>query len=130
MEIFKNTKVSVILYYSKNLPYGLDGFERILKTIKEQTIPPEEIIVIDLDERDGTNLNNEDLRIIRGFNLEAEALSEAIEGSSGDYIIYIDNKKYEVLLKRSFIETALMANIRNDNLGMLYTDYEMDTGKS
>lgn len=122
--------VSVVLNLPDSLPYKMDRFAKILDSIANQTVLPKEILI--LSEVRGREIDFE-LRDIKVSMIEGEYeshsqwLNVAIEKSLGDYILYIDNLTSEVILKRLYIETAMLAVERHPNLGMLYWDYELET---
>jgi len=119
---------------SDNLPYEVDRFTRILDSILNQSNPPEEIIILDEQRNCKADFDifstdvSSDIKtvIIKGaYKTRSQWLNAAIERSSGDYILYIDNLSGEVILKHSYVDTALLCIEKYPNLGMLYADYDL-----
>lgn len=127
MKAFKK-KVSFVLHYSDKLPYDEKGLEKVVDSINNQSVEPVDIIVINHSDKEVLDLVPENSKLINDFDTVSAALEKAVAKAEGEYVTYIDNQQYEVILKKSFTETALMTDERCDNMGMLYSDYELESG--
>ncbi len=58
----------------------------------------------------------------------AEMLNESIEQYFNEFILYIDNMNYPVILKEAALEAFLIAAQRNPSGGLFYTDYDLKKG--
>lgn len=128
MKAFEDKKVSVILHYSDKLPYGQEGFQKIVDSVTAQSIPPCEIIILQEDNKLDQDLDLDSL-YIEDFSTLSQGLQKAVDKSSGDFITYIDNKQYEVILSKSYIETALMMAAKSPDMGMMYSDYDLESNE-
>ncbi|HMA62639.1 MAG TPA: glycosyltransferase [bacterium] len=127
MNAFEDKKVSVILYYSEKLPYGDDGFKKVVESIEKQKPQPVDIIVLKQEKDSDIKTEIDNLKLIEDFETVSKGLKKAVQSAAGDFVVYIDNQQYEVLLKQSYLETAFMVMERSSNLGMLYADYELES---
>ncbi len=128
MELFKDKTAGVILFHDEKFGYGREGMINILEGIKEQTRAFDEVQVITDSDFDSTNCEMDNVSVIKG-NLEKLSLSlkKATDNMKSDYIVVIDNRKSEVILKKSYLETMLMTAERKPNAGMIYADYDLKT---
>jgi len=123
-------KVSVILHFKPKLA---DQFSRILTSLFNQSCLPLEILV--LCQSDQTipefEITSISLKVILETDNLCRTLNTAIGKAHGQYLLYIDNSVAEVILRRSFIDTAQLVIEKYTDFGMLYGDYDLITnGKS
>ncbi len=130
MENYNEEKISVILHLPEKLDYDESGFSRILDSILNQSVNVQDLII--LNER---NNNDFDIRSINTKIIQCDKdttlslnLNKAIEKCSGDYVVYIDNRTSEIILKNSFTETILLCIERNPDFGQIYFDYDLKEG--
>jgi hypothetical protein len=57
---------------------------------------------------------------------QSEQLKTALKNIETPYILYIDNRKNIITLKQRALDLFLLAAERNDNMGMIYADYERE----
>jgi glycosyltransferase involved in cell wall biosynthesis len=110
----------------------MDRFSKILDSIANQTTPPKELLILSEVKGRVIDFELKDIKVsvIEGeYKSHSQWLNAAAEESSGDYILYINNLTSLVILKRSYIEAAMLAIERHPNLGMLYWDYELETNE-
>lgn len=120
--------IGVIVHLTDNLPYDLKGFSRILDSILNQSILPDELVILDERKTDDSGFEIESVKMttIRGdYKTQSQWLNQALDKSTSDYILYIDNLNAEVQLKRSYIATAILVAEKYPNLGMFYADYDL-----
>ncbi len=128
MEIFKDKKVSAILFHGEKLAYGREGFVNILKSLNNQNRAFADVTIISDSGFDTGDCQMENVKVQKGNleNISAE-LKKAVAGVAGDYVTIIDNRKSVVLLKQAYTETLLMTMARKPEAGMIYGDYDLKT---
>ncbi len=128
MELFKNKKVSAILYYDEKMHYGKEGLANILQSLNNQDKKFEDVTIISDSDVDTSILDVENVKIQKGSleNISVE-LKKAVTNAAGNYIVIIDNLQSEVILKKSYNETMLMTMSRLPKAGMIYSDYDLQT---
>ncbi len=115
-------KVSIILHYMKDAPYGKDGFIRSVKSILKQSFNNIEIIVIG----DKTELNADiPVHFINTETTLGKSLNKAFQITDSPYFMYIDNRNSEVNLKLAAVDLCLLAVHQEKNCGLIYSDYEI-----
>lgn len=120
-------RVSVILHYN---PEMTGQFTRTLNSIYNQTNSPFEIVVLGKSDQSGPEFETESIpvKIVPETDDLSETLNSAIKIARGQYLLYIDNAGAEVILKNSYIETALLMTEKYVDFGMLYGDFDLTTG--
>jgi len=128
VELFNDKQVSVVLFYSKKFSYAHDGMVNILRSVEAQEKSFKDITIISDSGFATTGLNMNNLKVQEG-NLEnlSYELKKAVSGMKSDYVVIIDNRQSEVLLKDAYLETVLMAFERKPKAGMIYADYDLKT---
>ncbi len=132
MNRHKTSRVTVMLHYPGKLPYGTEGFSRILDSVINQKLLPDELIILNQNPEEQVNFDIEsvDTKVIRGdYDNLSQWLNAGLDQASGDYVVYLDNQTAEITLKLSYLEIALLTVKRKPNLGMLYADYELQENK-
>jgi glycosyltransferase involved in cell wall biosynthesis len=126
-------KISAVLHFSDDLPYGLKGFSKMLDSVLNLSRPIDELIVLNhkgkyLPEFDFPSLS---VKVINGnFENLAGWLDAALQTASGDYLLYLNNLTAEIGLKHSYIDAALICGVKYPRMGMLYADYDLiENGK-
>ncbi len=65
--------------------------------------------------------------IFEGENL-ARQVNRGIKEARSDFILYVDNRTHPVVLKQSCTELFHLTMVRHPQAGMVYADYELETG--
>lgn len=105
-------KVSVIIPTSNEEKF----IDKCLKGIQSQSIPPDEIIVVDNFSKDST------LKILSAYNVKyyqlksnvAQARNYGFKKSRGDYLLFVDA---DTVLDKYFIENAI--DLFKNNIGLV-----------
>ena len=119
---------SVFLHFNENSKNNPGGFSRLLDSVINQGIAVREIVVLNhltgnIPEFD---IQSAKLTVIECQENElAKSLNLALKESTGNYILFIDNRDAGIELKRSYLETVDIAISKYPNLGMLYADYDL-----
>ncbi|MBU0638869.1 MAG: glycosyltransferase [Planctomycetes bacterium] len=136
---FEKVNVSVALIWRDALPYDLSGFQAGLQAIFEQDHPPTEVLVVD-DRGPEASADfmppGADTTLLRhlpgAYANRAAMYNAALRSATGDLVLLIFNDQAQVTLRRSAIQTMMMAATRDvgasaDGLapvGLVYADYE------
>jgi glycosyltransferase involved in cell wall biosynthesis len=133
MTNFQNIKVSVALIMSDRAPYDRAAFAEIFASVLNQDHPSLEIIVIDdrgpsaefpPDLLGGNRADG--IRHLPGtYAGRAAMYNAAFSTASGSYVLAVFNDQKQVILRRSAVQTMVMAAGRHDHVGMVYGDYEL-----
>ena len=128
-------EVSVIIHLPAKLPYEINNFYNIVKSIFNQLDHNPELVI--LDEQNNQDIKNKISQIntegckviyISGpYKTLGEWFDAAVIQSSGNFILYMDNSNSEILLKRSCIVSFAMVMERNPDCGLVYSDYEIES---
>ena len=117
---------------SDRLPYGRAAFEEGLKAALTQDLPPVEVIIVDdrgasatLDvDLAGADGADRVLHLPNTYANRAAMYNAAIAAATGDYFLAVFNGDRQIVLRRSAVQTMVMAAIRHEEVGMVYADYE------
>ena len=124
----KGCKFSVMLHLADEMPYSTAGLSRLLDSVLNQTVPVHEIILLN-HKKEGVadfEISSVRTKLIDGdFENIAVALNAGLEAAEGDFIVYLENLSFEIVLKRSYLEAVLICSEKYPNMGMLYADYDL-----
>lgn len=124
---------NIILHYSKSAKYSTEAWKRTVESIAGQTCQDFMITLI----TDTSSLEISELvpkGKFKSVNLktvcsvsenQSEGLIKALSGCDTEFILYIDNRTEEIVLRKSALELFLLAMKNNANAGMVYADYEI-----
>ena len=130
---FSNSRVSIVVTRTESLPYDHASFEAILRAALEQDHPAIELLVVDSRGSEAARdfvpagADASRIRHIPGkFANRAAMYNAALNVATGDALLLVLNEQAQVLLKRSAVQTMLMAARRCDGpaVGLVYADYE------
>lgn len=126
--------ISIVMYYSDELPYDTKAIGQIIDSACTQHYKPLELIIVDnrgtesaLDFIDTIRISG-DLSVehLPGlFRNRAAMLNAAFKHAQGKYVVHLDNLTSPVILKRSAIDAFFWAMQRDAKVGMIYADYEL-----
>lgn len=128
--------VSIALVFSDPLPYERSAFQSVLRAAFEQDLPPKEVIVVDgrgpkarPDFLPG-GVDTGHLRHLPGqYRNRAAMYNAAIKAAAGEFLLLVFNDQAPVTLKRSAVQTLVMAATRGVGVEMVYADYERIDGQ-
>jgi glycosyltransferase involved in cell wall biosynthesis len=130
---FEKVKVSIALVWNDRLPYGRAAFAESLHAALGQDHPAVEVLMV--DDRGPTAQLDADLTNLREFHRirhlpgryanRAAMYNVALQTSTGDYFLAVLNADQQVVLRRSAVQTMVMAATRYQGVGMVYGDYEL-----
>lgn len=129
----QHTAISVIMHYSKEAPYGKEGFLRSFNSIVRQTRKVDEIII--LGEKDIAKEVENDLGLspkvifIEEDKNLATSLNNAFSRSSTAQLLYLDNRQEEIILKNAACDLLVLAAHQEKKGGLIYADYEIQAGE-
>jgi len=131
-------KISIILTYSDKIPYKIEDFNDMIKSIFSQSYKNFEVILTDKRGEsakpdyleDKIKNNKKFVYLPINFKNRANAINQAIDKSKGKFILLINNESAPVFLKKSALNTFVMAMNLNKKAGMVYSDYELITDGS
>jgi len=132
-------KVSIVLLFSERLPYDRAAFRRTLRAACAQDHPLTEVLVVDdrgatatLDSSLTANDLPAGLRHLPGEYANRAAMFNAgIKAATGEFILLLENDRAQVVLRRSAVQTMVMAAHRHcavnchKKASMVYADYEL-----
>lgn len=122
-------KISLIAQYSNKIKYSDSKFNRLLESLINQNYPNWELILLDYrgEKANYPDLINDDriIHVTGDFANRANAINKAISKTSGEYIMLINTLEQPVKLRLSTLETFIMVAERNENVGMIYSDYRL-----
>jgi len=122
-------KISIILQYNNKIGYSDDELNMTIRSIISQNYADFEILLVDSGGEDAAYPNiikHEKLLHLPGkFTNRAQALNAAINKSTGDFVMLVDNIGSQVTFRLSTLEIFLLAVQRNRNIGMVYADYQL-----
>ena len=129
----KTPSITAVIHLPKKLTYPIKKFYEIVKSILHQYDHSVELII--LDQMLNNNIENEISRmntegnsiifIREQFSSLGSWLNASRARAQGDYLLYIDNSKTVVNLKRTAVAAYLLTSERNPDAGMIYADYEI-----
>ncbi len=130
--------ISAIIHLPADPPYPLTKFYQIVGSFFNQFEQKVELIILDEKndpavESEISCMNTEANKVlfIKGkFNTLGGWLNEASKKSAGGYLLYIDNTTAEVYLNQSALVAMLLVFERNPNCGMVYSDYDIQSGNT
>ena len=127
----KQAKVSIILHFPKEAPYGKDGFLRTVKSIFKQTSKNIEVVIIGEDSDLSAKIaeqNTSELAVhfINNQATLGESLNQAFKVTDSQYLMYIDNREAEIVLKQATIDLCLLTAHQEKDFGLIYGDYEIN----
>ncbi|MBN2011205.1 glycosyltransferase [candidate division KSB1 bacterium] len=121
-------KVSIILQYNHQLGYSDDQFMETVNSIIHQNYDNWELIIV---VEQGANEvipslpDHQNIKHITGaYKNRAQALNDAIQQSTGDYIMLVNNINSQILIRLTTLELFIMVADRHSSFGMLYSDYQ------
>jgi glycosyltransferase involved in cell wall biosynthesis len=118
----RNKAITVILHDNQE---AKEAFYRTMESIQAQTSPVQEVIVLGASRLNGTKNLPRQVHYIEERRSLGASLNQAIEDSSSPFILYIDNRQEEVLLKKATCDLFLLLAHQEENWGMCYADYEI-----
>ena len=126
---FQGTQVSIAMVLSDRLPYDRAGFRACLDAALTQDHPPIEVIVVE-DRGPSAALDvgpaPGDIRHLPGrYTNRAAMYNAALEAAHGDYLLAVFNADNQVVLRRSAVQTMVMAAERRGPAAMVYADYKL-----
>jgi glycosyltransferase involved in cell wall biosynthesis len=130
---FQKVKVSIALVFSERLPYPEAAFAESVQAALGQDHPAVEVLVIDdrgpqakLDSKLTPGTGGATLRHLPGkYANRAAMYNAALRAATGDYMLLVFNADKQVVLRRSAVQTMVMAATRHNGAGMVYADYEL-----
>ncbi|UCG16398.1 MAG: glycosyltransferase [Phycisphaerales bacterium] len=129
---FKDVKVSIAMVLSDRLPYGREAFAQMLEAAVSQDHRSVEVIIID-DRGPSARLDLDrtetqgpvPIRHLPGtYPNRAAMYNAAIQAAGGNCFLAVFNQQDQVVLRRSAVQTMVMAAARHENTGMVFADYE------
>ncbi len=125
-------KTNIVLHHSKSAGYTNDDWKRTMQSVIAQSNQEFEITVIDDTESDiageieSINTGSKNISVLK-FKDDPQSvqLQKAFENSDADCHLYIDNRTQQVVLKKSALELFVLSVQNNNNVGMIYGDYEI-----
>ncbi|WP_167608690.1 glycosyltransferase family 2 protein [Maribellus sediminis] len=125
-------KTNIVLHHSKSAGYSQEDWVKTLQSVFVQTGKDFEITILhdsDSDISAEIEALNTSAVAITVLKLQDEPqsvqLQKAFENSNADGHLYIDNRTQQVVLKKSALELLGLTVKNNNNVGMIYGDYEM-----
>ena len=124
---------NVILHYSKSADYNDNTFLKTIKSIFDQTNKDFEITILNSKDSDDISKQIESINInstkitlltVKDENQSVE-LNNAFQGNKSRFQLYLDNRKQQIVLKKSALDLYILAAENNSNTGMIYSDYEI-----
>lgn len=132
---FKDTTVSVAFLFSGQLPYDRAAFGASLQAALDQDHPPTEVLVADNRGPAATpdflpaGVDPRRVRHLPGtYTGRAAMYNAALQAATGEYLLLVVNDQAQVTLRRSAIQTMVMAATRGQPAGLVYADYERIVG--
>lgn len=133
---FRDTRVSIILVVPEPLPYEPAALAAGVRSALDQDLPPHEVVVVD---GRGPHARPDFLppdlaariRHLPGQYASRAAMYNAgLRAAGGDWLLLVLNDRAPVVLRRSAVQTFVMAGVRASRPpGMVYGDYErMEAG--
>ncbi|MCD6556318.1 MAG: glycosyltransferase family 2 protein, partial [Bacteroidales bacterium] len=121
----RQAKVSIILHFPKEAPYGKDGFLRTVKSIFKQTSKNIEVVIIGEDSDLSAKIaeqNTSELAVhfINNQATLSESLNQASKVTDSQYLMYIDNREAEIVLKQATVDLCLLTAHQEKDLGLIY----------
>lgn len=128
---FADTRVSIAMILSDQLPYDRAAFQAGLQAALTQDRPPIEVIVVDgrgpgakLDFVPG-GADATRIRHVPGtYGNRAAMYNAALRAAQGDWLLAVYNDQAAVTLRRSAVQTMVMSATRAGPVGLVYADYE------
>jgi len=116
-----------------NLPYDNTAIQATIDSAVRQDHGAVEILVVDARKAntapDPAWLEGLDAKSIRHVPApsqnRATMYNAALAAATGDYFLAVLNLEHQVLLKRSAVRTMVMAAVRCDATGFVYSDYDL-----
>ncbi len=123
-------RVSIILHFLKESPYGKEGFLRSVESIFKQTNKNIDVVVIGNESEISANISEINSAKIPVYFVNNQAtlgksLNEAFKKTDSQYSLYTDNRLAEVQLKQAAVEICLQIVRQEKNCGLVYSDYEI-----
>ena len=122
-------KISVIMVYNNELGYDDKLMDQTMQSLIGQNYENWELVLV--DER-GTDANypeitrHDKIKHLSGkFENRAQALNHAIDNSTGEYVMLVNNDQSQITFRLSTLETFALIADRHENLGMVYSDYRL-----
>lgn len=130
---FNQYSVSVALIVADNLPYDGAAIQAMIRSMGEQDHGAVEILIADARKAnsgpDPAWLEGLDAKKFRHVPAPAQQRASmynaALAAATGDYFLAVFNLEHQVLLKRSAVRTMVMAAVRCDDIGFVYSDYDL-----
>lgn len=119
---------SIILHSPQSGTQSRESFNLTLESVLGQINRSFDIISLGTFE-EGNSLNNNSIKLqqIEPANKNfSKLMNEAINLSTSDFILYIDNRDKTVILKKAALEAFLVSAVRNTRSGFFYADYELE----
>ncbi len=134
--IFQRPAVSIAMFYNDRLPYGQEALAESVRSALQQDHADHgslELIIVDdrgpnaaLDFLPDNLKTNDAIKHCPGtFTCRAAAINAAISAATGEYLLLMHNTDAQITLKKSAVQTWLLAAIRNSSAGMISCDYEL-----
>jgi glycosyltransferase involved in cell wall biosynthesis len=126
--------ITVVMYYSDDLPYDTKAFSQILDSVCRQHYMPLELIIIDSRGTEAKLDFIDTIRVSADISVEhlpgsyrnrAAMVNAALKQAKGTHIVHIDNLASAVMPKHSAIDAFFFAMQRDNKVGMIYADYEL-----
>jgi glycosyltransferase involved in cell wall biosynthesis len=129
---FEQSSVSVAMILSDRLPYERAAFQDGLRAALDQDLAPTEALVVDdrgpaapMDFVPAGVEGAERIRHLPGHYANRAAMyNAALQAAAGTHFLAIYNDQAQVVLRRSALQTMIMAATRQKPAGMVYADYE------
>lgn len=130
---FQEVKVSIVGLLSDRLPDGPGGFTEFLTSALHQDHANVELIIPDDRgpaatlgiELSGTTRADRVHHLPGTYANRAAMYNAALRKATGDYFLAVFNTDKPVVLRRSAVQTMVMAAMRHEQTGMVYADYEL-----
>lgn len=123
-------KVSIVIHFPKENSEK-NGFSRSLQSIFKQTSENIELIIIsddiELPEKySALNTKNIPVYFVKNKQSFGETLNFAFKKTDAPYILYLDNRANEILLKQATVDICLLTAHAEKDFGLIYGDYEIN----
>jgi len=130
-----NDLISIVLHYSNKVYKDSKIFLKTIQSVFNQTYKYLEVIIIteELTENlknfiDESNKESFPVRYISSQSASSVLkLSPAFESAKGKFITYVNNSNTPVFLKRGALNLFLLAVQKNENTGLVYSDYTLES---
>jgi len=138
VDTFQQIPASIVLLLTDQLPYGQDAFRESFRAAAQQDHPETKVIVVDGRAEPRLDFAGEACRrrivhLPGTYSNRAAMFNAALRAASGDFLLLLFTDQVPVILRRSAVQTMLMAATRRTGatvvdqergVGLVYADYE------